>query len=127
MREDQHTVYEWTKTAFPGLDNQTARTVAVLEEAIELAVAAGLKPERILNVVNVTLAKVHKQKNFPGNDQEETADLLSCIYAYAGQRKFDAHEELDNKMVINRGRPLSYYREKTASKVAAGLETGASD
>lgn len=121
FRETQDSVYDWTAKTFPHFRSTQGRMVAIVEETTEMALAAGMTPERILEVVNLTLTRSAGQVLEPDHDKEEAGDLLSCVYAYAGERQFDVHAELDKKMAFNRSRPQSYYDMKTRLKQQMGL------
>lgn len=118
-RETQKTVGEWGVKTFPGQNNLYGRIAAILEEAVELAVASGMSEEDLFNITGQAAAKSMRQETH--DLQEEAADVLSCIYALAHLEGFDVHLALDHKMELCRARPQSYYDAKTQAKVDAGM------
>jgi hypothetical protein len=120
MNETQETVSTWSSNAFPLYHGKKNKAIACLEEAVELAMASGCTPADVRRVIEVP---IHKEimRGVDGDPQEECADLLSCVYAYAGDSNFSVHESLDMKMALNRSRPDSYYHAKVAYKQDLGL------
>jgi len=118
MSETQKSVHEWCKVTFPRFMGQQGRATAVLEEAVELALAAGVNTETIYATVRVPIMKesTRNQANAP----EEIADVLVSLYSCAEEMGLDAHAELGKKMELNRSRPTEYYAEKTAQKEGLG-------
>jgi NTP pyrophosphatase (non-canonical NTP hydrolase) len=127
MVETQKSIHEWCKATFPKHIGEQGRAVALLEEAVELALAAGVKEDAIMAAVKVPILKetirvsTGERERKYDDDLEEMADVLLCLYAYAEERGGDAHAELDRKMVINRGRSTEYYAKKTAHKQELGF------
>jgi NTP pyrophosphatase (non-canonical NTP hydrolase) len=99
------------------------RAVALVEEVIELAIAAGLSLKEIDAAVATPIKKVAEmtQADVMESDAGEVADVLLCLYAYAEEAGYDAHKELDAKMRINRSRTKEYYAAKTAHKENLGF------
>jgi hypothetical protein len=124
MTETQKSVYQWCKATFPKFAGLKGRAIALVEEAVELALAAGVNPEAIRAAANVPILKEEETHwtalAVPNRDAEEVADALLCVYAYAEEAGYDAHRELDEKMALNRGRPQEYYDGKTAHKEELG-------
>lgn len=122
--ETQKTIHEWCKDTFPRHVGKKGRAIALLEEAAELALAAGVGFEAIRQAVEVPIKK-HIARIDAGveleSDAGEVADVLLCLYAYAEEGSIDSHGELDAKMRENRSRPTSYYAAKTAAKEALGF------
>lgn len=127
MVETQKSIHEWCKATFPRHVGKQGRAVALLEEAVELALACGVESDAIFAAVRVPILKeairvsTGEREHHPDNDLEEVADVLLCLYAYAEERGCDAHAELDNKMAVNRTRTAEYYAQKTARKEELGF------
>lgn len=126
MKETQKSVHGWCIDTFPRHVGLPGRAIATLEEAVELAIAAGIDEETILAAVKVPIQKekvrvANGERGKPREDAEEVADVLLCVYAYAEEAGYDAHEELDLKMAQNRSRGKEYYAKKTAAKEELGF------
>jgi hypothetical protein len=119
--ETQETAGNWCIETFPEYNTLENRSLAILEETVELVVATGgFTPDQIREAVNAVLTKCSQQTN-ASSVPEEAADVQLCLYALAVQQKFDVHRETDKKMQLNRSRPLEYYQMKTQQKRKAGL------
>lgn len=118
--ETPQTVHEWVDKTFPDYATKGRRALAMIEETVELGLAAGLTSEDIMKAVLVPILK-QKERNEAGDDAEELGDVLLSVYAYGGVAKIDAHAELDKKMAINRKRPDEYYRMKNKQKKELGM------
>jgi NTP pyrophosphatase (non-canonical NTP hydrolase) len=120
--ETQKSVHEWCKATFTRHIGVKGRAVALVEEAVELALACGVDSKAIKSVVEVPIIKESirlfngERKWHDREDAEEVADVLLCLYAYAEEAGYDAHKELDEKMALNRTRSKEYYANKTAEK-----------
>lgn len=114
--ETQQSITKWAQKTF-GKQDKTYRAKMVLEEAVELAVASSIDAYNIIDVVTGVL----RRKQLSGFIREESADVLSCLYALAGELNFDLHKELNKKMKKNLKRPQSYYDAKQAAKKADGI------
>lgn len=124
MVETQKSIHEWCKATFPRHAGIKGRAVALVEEAVELAIAAGLDAETISAAVMTPMRKEVMRLargEAPGGQAEEIADVLLCLYAYAEEAGIDSHQELDQKMAINRNRSAEYYAQKTARKEELGF------
>jgi NTP pyrophosphatase (non-canonical NTP hydrolase) len=126
MKETQKSVHGWCKAMFPGYVGVKGRAVALIEEAVELSIAAGVPYDTIRAAVEVPILKEtvrmgSGQSWNPNADREEVADVLVCVYAYAEEAGYDAHQELDEKMELNRSRSMEYYAKKTAEKMDKGF------
>lgn len=122
--ETQQTIHEWCKATFPRHVGKKGRAIALLEEAAELALAAGVGFDAIRQAVEVPMKKhiIREMRNEPmESDAGEVADVLLCLYAYAEEGSIDSHRELDAKMAENRSRPTEYYAAKTAAKEELGF------
>ena len=125
--ETQKPVYDWCTSMFPKHVGTKGRAVALVEEAVELALAAGVNADVIQAAVKVPMLKElirlsnGERSSHQREDAEEIADVLVCVYAYAEEAGYDAHDELDKKMAINRSRPKEYYAAKTAQKEDLGF------
>lgn len=125
--ETQQSVSQWCRDVFPeylGLDN---RSIAVLEEAVELALGCGVTPETIRSVIEVPIRKEIERGWQPGsqpdraNLEEEVGDLQINLFAIAEEAGIRTQGALNAKMEKNRSRPLEYYRAKSQRKVEMGL------
>lgn len=124
MKETQESVYQWTKDTFPRHVGVHGRAVALVEEAVELALAAGLTAEDIYDTVRIPIQKAVSdiiERKPQESDRGEIADVLICVYAYAAEAGFDSQEALDDKMAVNRSRSKEYYDAKTQKKHDMGL------
>jgi NTP pyrophosphatase (non-canonical NTP hydrolase) len=125
--ETQKSVHEWCKATFPRHVGLPGRAIALIEEAVELALACGVEPVTIEAAVKVPMIKesiqqqIGEYKWHDRYDAEEVADVLLCVYAYAEEAGYDAHKELDLKMETNRTRSVEYYAKKTAHKEELGF------
>ena len=119
--ETQRSVHQWTNEVYPQYSTKERRAIALIEEAVELGLAAGLNVEDIHNVVQLPITKFEKTGD-RGDDGEELGDVMLCVYAYGGQTEKDAHEELDKKMRHNRSKPLQHFQAKYQKKLEQGLE-----
>ena len=125
--ENQVTVHSWVKDVFPEWSGVRARALAIVEEAVELALATGLTKPEIESAVNLPCVKEFKRiaadPNYkPEDPRGEVADVYINVLAYAEEAGFDAKKELDAKMKKNRSRSKEHYRAKTAQKKALGLK-----
>lgn len=121
MRETQESVFHWCDATFPRHRGKQGRATALVEEAVELCLAAGMSPEDIRAAVEVPMKKARLRPETE-SDAGEVADVLICLYSYAEEVGFDAHEELDTKMAKNRTRSAEFYAKKTDQKVALGMK-----
>jgi hypothetical protein len=121
--ENQKSIHEWCKDTFPRHVGTKGRAIALIEEAVELGIAAGLSLKEIQSAVDVPIFKLAEQTQAGPleSDAGEVADVLLCLYAYAEEAGYDAHKELDAKMRTNRSRPKEYYAAKTAHKEDLGF------
>jgi hypothetical protein len=126
MIETQKSVHEWCKATFPRHVGLQGRAIALIEEAVELALACGTPRDAIEASVRVPILKedirlkIGERNWHQREDAEEVADVLLCLYAYAEEAGYSAHQELDDKMEINRSRTAEYYAKKTAQKEELG-------
>jgi NTP pyrophosphatase (non-canonical NTP hydrolase) len=124
--ETQQTVNAWVHDCFPEWSGPRARALAIIEEAVELALATGLSTEEIKSAVDLPIIKETMRRLDPDYVPEgpdgEVADTLLNVLAYAEEIKVDAHKALNEKMKINRSRPKEHYLKKTAEKKALGLK-----
>jgi hypothetical protein len=120
FEETQQSVFEWCRDTFPRHAGIKGRAIALIEEAVELGVAAGLSDEEIRAAVEVPLKKA-KMRSEDESDRGEVGDVLICVLAYAGERGFDAYDEMVKKMIVNRSRTKEYYATKTSEKESLGM------
>lgn len=119
--ETQSSVYRWCKDTFPEFKGLKGRATALVEEAVELCLAAGMTKEEIEAAVSVPLQKANLRKE-DESDRGEIADVQICVWAYAEEAGFSAQHETDKKMEINRSRPPEYYEMKTKQKKELGMK-----
>jgi NTP pyrophosphatase (non-canonical NTP hydrolase) len=122
--ETPETVGTWVERVFPEWSGPKGRALAVVEEAVELALAAGLPSAQIQTAVNLSVSQHIRRFDVgvtPESDEGEVADCLLNIYAYAYQRGIDPQTALDKKMAKNRAKSDEEYRAKTALKRKLGL------
>lgn len=119
--ESQQTTFEWSHATFGHLFKTIRqRAVALLEENVETALAAGLSPSDIREVVEVPISKM-KTSGDLGDLALELADIQICLWAMAEMDGIDVAEQVNRKMAINRSRPKSYYDAKLAEKATLGM------
>lgn len=121
-RETQESITAWCDVFPPKpVGEVELRIVRLLEEVVELAVAAGVDRARLLEVVNICFDKSApdwgREDEIPG----EAADVLIALYCLATRAGFDLHAVVDARMIRNRARPAEYYARKTAAKAELGL------
>ena len=123
-RETQISVSAWCEV-FPPLPDARQelhkRVVRLLEEAVELAVAAGINRERVLEVARICWDKSAGEFANVDRVPEEAADVLITLYTLATRHGFELHDLLDAKMAVNRSRPATYYQVKQLQKREQGL------
>ncbi len=115
----QFVVLDWAKAAFgDGVANSPPeRASRVLEEAIELAQAAGIDLAGALKLV------MHVYSKPAGEPAQEAGGLGVTLLAYCESIKLSADRaEADE---INRilARPIEHFRARHAAKAAAGIAT----
>ncbi len=120
MHETQESVGSWMGPIFSDLLGPKSRSIAVVEEACELALASGVTAEEILAAVKVPIQKNAERGN-NGDPEEELADVYISMYAYAADSRMSAQSALDRKMSINRLRPTEYYLRKNKEKFRLGM------
>lgn len=123
--ETPETVGLWVRRVFPEWSGAKGRALAVVEEAVELGLAAGLTKQQIQSAVDLSLGQ-HERRSaqigyVPESDEGEVADCMLNVYAYAYERNIDPQAALDKKMVKNRAKPDEQYHAKTALKKNLGL------
>lgn len=105
--ESQASVGAWSDATFPGADPESPRkALRVLEEVVELCLAAGATPTEIHRAVLKEIGSKpdHASCREPDKVPAEAADVAITLYGLAYLRKFDLHAAVDAKMVINRAR-----------------------
>lgn len=125
MQENQKSVFAWIHATFPEWAGVKGRALAVVEEAVELALAAGLSPEDLQSAVDLSVGQ-HNRRVEAGLPLEaiqgEVADVLLNVYALSEGAGFDANEVMTEKMEKNRAKPIEAYRAKTKLKRELGLK-----
>lgn len=119
-RETQDSTAQWVEERFTGYRGQKNRSLAVVEEAAELALASQASPEEIRATIEVPIRK-NAERGDSGDPREEAADVQICLWAYGADAGFLVEEATDKKMELNRSRPASYYAMKTAEKEKMGM------
>jgi len=109
--ETQATIGQWCDDTFPGADPSSPRkAIRVLEEVIELCLAAGASPMDIGDAAVVALNKERSPGDWcesrpnPAKIPAEAADALICLYGLAHTHGFDLHDAVDRKQAINLAR-----------------------
>lgn len=123
--ETQKSVHAWIAVTFPEWSGSQGRALAIIEEAVELGLAANLSPEQIQSAVDLSVgqAKRRAEAGTPVEaDEGEVADIQLNLWAYAEERGFSAQDAVDKKMAKNRLKPLEQYRAKTKLKRELGLQ-----
>lgn len=124
--ENQVTVNSWVHEAFPEWAGPRARALAIVEEAVELAIATGLNTEEIISAVRLPIIKDEMRRQdsnyVPEGPEGEVGDVYINVLAYAEEIKVDAKKAMNDKMKVNRSRPNEFYLAKTAAKKALGLK-----
>jgi hypothetical protein len=122
--ETPETVGTWVRRVFPEWAGPLGRALALVEEAVELGLAAGLSPAEIQSAVDLSIGQDRRRRDAgipPDGDKTEVADVLLNLYAYAHERDIDPQAALDEKMAYNRSKPDSAYHAKTKLKKSLGL------
>jgi NTP pyrophosphatase (non-canonical NTP hydrolase) len=122
-RETQATIGRWARETFPGGDDLSPRfTIRLLEEVVELCLAAGATPREIVTTANVTRYDQRAFERMPehGNVPEEMADCAIALAAVAGRRGVDLQAEIDKKMAVNRRRTWRANGDGTGYHVKEG-------
>ena len=112
MAETQASITEWMEATFPGADPASPRkALRLMEEVVELCLAAGAAPSAIRETVISTLHKCcdkvqddHESRPLPDKVPGEAADVAIILNGFASTRRFVLQDEIDDKMKINRGR-----------------------
>ena len=124
--ETQESLNTWVHESFPEWSGPKGRSLAIIEEAVELALVVGLTSEEILSAVNLPIIKEAKRREdpdyVPEGPEGEVADIYLNVLAFAEEVGVDAKKALNHKMKINRSRPKEYYLEKTRLKKELGLK-----
>lgn len=122
--ETQKSVHAWIAETFPEWSGKQGRALAIIEEAVELGIAAGLSTEQIQSAVNLSVGQAERRAAAGTpveSDEGEVADIQLNLWAYAEERGFSAQDAVDAKMLKNRAKPLEQYRAKTKLKRELGL------
>lgn len=126
MLETPETVGEWIRATFPEWSGPQGRALAIVEEAVELALASGLSHEQIQSAVNLSFHQdtTRKQQSdyVPESDEGEVADIMLNLYAYANEQGYNIQASLDKKMEKNRKKSFYDYQQKTQLKKRLGLQ-----
>jgi NTP pyrophosphatase (non-canonical NTP hydrolase) len=122
--ETPESVGTWVRRVFPEWSGPKGRALAVVEEAVELGLAAGLSVAQIQTAVNLSVGQHIRRFDAgatPESDEGEVADCMLNVYAYAYERGIDPQAALDKKMAKNRAKSDEQYKAKTALKKQLGL------
>jgi hypothetical protein len=108
--ETQRTIGQWAKETFPGGDDLSPRhCIRLLEEVIELCLAAGAVPAEILDAAYRCgwpsgFQYRTARPESPEKVAREMADCAIVLDVLAERRDVDLQAEKDAKMAVNRGR-----------------------
>ena len=122
--ETQKSVSSWIKLTFPEWAG-SHRVLAIVEEAVELGLAAGLTKEQIQSAVDLSVGQSERRAAAgtpPEAVQGEIADIQLNLWAYAEENGIDTNIAVDEKMKRNRAKPLAAYQAKTKLKRELGLQ-----
>ena len=122
-------IAEWCRSVFKAhadpVVERHRRVNRVLEEAVELAWAAGLTPHDIRRVVTICVNRCSEGQDAEFNKPElcpgEAADVAITLFALADTFGFNIDDAIDARHERNVGRGADYYARKTAEKAAQGL------
>lgn len=120
--EDQKSVYDWCMEMYPRGGTPYGFATSILEEAVELARAAGLTDMDVINTVSTVLVRCEDQELEPESDREEVGDIQICLWAYSESKKYSTQFETDRKMSINRERTLEECQARFRKKQDQGLK-----
>jgi hypothetical protein len=123
--ETQKSVHAWVSETFPEWSGPQGRALAIIEEAVELGLTAGLSKEKIQSAVNLSVGQAERRAaaGTPVEaDEGEVADIQLNLWTYAEERGFSAQDAVDKKMAKNRLKPLEQYKAKTKLKRELGLQ-----
>jgi NTP pyrophosphatase (non-canonical NTP hydrolase) len=108
MNETQESIGRWARDTFPGGDDLSPRhCLRLLEEVVELCLAAGAMPFEIDQCVVDELNKYmdwSRTHPEPEKVAEEMADCEIVLQVLAERRSVNLQAEVDRKMKINRAR-----------------------
>lgn len=107
MTETQETVGKWADDTFgPGDRQSPARALRVLDECLELCVAAGASAREVHALVARKLRRKLWQKGVRDHEAlpHEIADVQITIWGFAHQQGVDLPVLVGEKMKVNRGR-----------------------
>jgi NTP pyrophosphatase (non-canonical NTP hydrolase) len=125
-RETQGSIGRWARETFPGGDDLSPRfTIRLLEEVVELCLAAGATPREIVTTANVTRYDQRAFERMPehGNVPEEMADVAIVLDVLAERRGVDLRAEVDKKMIRNRKRVWKVNEDGTGYHTAEGEDS----
>lgn len=97
-------VRKWRKENGGHFANPKAHALKVLEECIELCVAAGAEHNEIISLAHNELMKERTRNPYEvfqiNNVEEEIADILLCLAALVIEAKIDTYAAIDSKIPI---------------------------
>jgi phosphoribosyl-ATP pyrophosphohydrolase len=123
--ETEASILDWLDATFPRSPNVAKEldtcVAAVLEEAVEVAVASGMILPRVLRIVETcyrkSIADFGNTAEVPG----EAADVHLTLVNLCDRFGVSLDGAVQARMKRNRSRSQSYYDAKRAKKVSAGL------
>lgn len=105
MAETQESVGEWRQATFGRADPHSPRmALRLLEEAVELAVAAGADGFDVEELVEKALERAARKKRGVVAIAKEIGDVGVTLYAAAEVYGCDAAAQIDAVMRVNRAR-----------------------
>lgn len=126
MKETQETVGQWAVATFPGGDDLSPRhCLRLLEEVVELCLAAGAAPFEAYQAMGDRLATGNWMVPNPEPEKvpEEMADVQIVLYTIAHRRGIDLDSQVTEKMARNRRRTWKSNGDGTGYHVREGPES----
>jgi hypothetical protein len=106
--ETQETIGTWAKETFPGGDDLSPRhAIRLLEEVVELCLAAGARPHAIRGAALGVLGHREDHRSYaesPDKVAFEIADVEIVLRVLAHRRGVNLQAYVDRKMQVNRSR-----------------------
>lgn len=124
-RETEFSIRRWLDDTFPRSavpqEELQVCVAALLEEAVEVAVAAGMALPRVTQVVQTCYMKSLDDFAKTYEVAGEAADVHLCLVSLCRVLGTTLDTSVQERMLRNRSRPQSYYDAKRQRKASIGL------
>ena len=118
--ENQESVCRWCNEHYPDETKKTS-VFNLLEEVIELAVAAGVEINDINRIASISYNKSVADLGKSADVPKELGDVQISLYSLAGIWGYDALQCCDEKMASNRERSTDESKARLEAKKNKGL------